>query len=465
MSPWVMPSRRCARTLAALGSVLVVSNLFAAPAATGAGDELFGQQWGLSKINAPAAWSAATGAGIRIGIVDSGIDLSHPDLAGKIVAAAACVDTNGSESQCAEGSPAQDIDGHGSHVAGIAAAQTGNGIGVAGTAPEAQLVVARVFKKNSAGDVTARLEDLQAGIRYVISRGAKVVNLSIGVDDIKLPVVGGGQSPLFDVVQEAWTRGGLPVIASGNSNQDLFGGSANYGQLNAIVVAATGKDDRLAAYSSSVGNAKWAMAAPGGNPANSSDNANMILSTYDGGRYAYLAGTSMATPFVSGVAALLFGQGMARQQVVDTLLNTADRTVSCGAGCKGRLDAAKAVGAAPRPSPGPTSAPPPPAAAAPRPSRTTPRPAAPVSKAAPATAPPTTAVTEPAVESVASPPPTSEAFGTTEPLIVGATPPADRGAATPVQAAAVAALLASSSGVAFTAAAAYRRRSTLTTWP
>jgi len=463
MSPLVMPTLRRAKTLAALGSACLLLSVVTAPPATSAGDELADQQWGLTRINAPTAWSTARGAGVRIGIVDSGIDLGHPDLKGKIVASAACVDTNGSESQCAEGSPAEDIDGHGSHVAGIAAAVTGNGTGVAGTAPDAQLVVARVFKKDSNGDVTARLQDLQAGIRYVIAKGAKVVNLSIGVDDIKLPVVGSGQSPLFDVVQEAWNRGGLPVIASGNSNQELFGGSANYGQLNAIVVAATGKDDRLASYSSSTGNAKWAMAAPGGNPASSSDNANMILSTYSGSRYAYLAGTSMATPFVSGVAALLFGQGVARQQVVDTLLNTADKSVSCGSGCKGRLDAAKAVAAAPRPAPSPAAAPATTAPAAARPARTAP-PAAP-RVTSPATQAATTTSAVPEAQQIESPPTTSEDFGTTKPLIVGAPSQNDDAAPTPLQAAGVAALIASTGGVAFTAAAAYRRRNTLMTWP
>ena len=442
-----MPSLHHARTLAALASAALLSSLFGAPSADSAGDELQSQQWGLGQIKVTSAWPSASGAGVRIGVVDSGIDLGHPDLAGKIVAAAACVDTNGTHAQCQEGAAAADIDGHGTHVAGIAAAVTGNTTGVAGVAPGAELVVARVFKKDGNGNVTARLQDLQAGIRYVVAHGAKVVNLSVGVDQTHLPILGTGNSenPMFDTVQAAWDTGALPVVASGNSNQELFGGSANYGVLDAIVVAATGKDDRLASYSSPVGNAKWAIAAPGGNPSSSSDNANMILSTYKDNKYAYIAGTSQAAPHVSGVAALLFAQGLNRQQVVDTILGTADKSVNCGSNCKGRLDAAKAVSAhASSGGPAPTAAP-----ATPAPTTRAPRTTTRVT-AAPVTAEP--AVTLPEV--VASPetlaPETTIAPALGDPVIFAAKPPlrtGGDGAPAPLKAAGVIALVGTVGGL------------------
>src|SRR2546423_11736233 len=111
-------------------------------------DPGFSRQWGLAKIGAPAAWSRATGAGIKIGIVDSGVDLSHEDLAGKVVAHADCVGAAGDPAKCKVGGDAgQDDNGHGSHVSGIAAATTNNGKGGAGVAPEAQLIMAKALSR------------------------------------------------------------------------------------------------------------------------------------------------------------------------------------------------------------------------------------------------------------------------------------------------------------------------------
>ena len=150
-------------------------------------------------------------------------------------------------------------------------------------------------------------------------------------------------------VEEVWTAGALPVIAAGNSQ---VYGTKGYGDLDAIVVGAVGPNDEVASYSTPIGNAKWGMVAPGGDPQNAQDVDRMILSTYAGDTctrveretcYAYLAGTSMAAPHVSAVAAMLFSKGVNRQAVVDTLLSTTD-PVDCGSNCQGRLNAAKALG-------------------------------------------------------------------------------------------------------------------------
>lgn len=335
-----------AATLLAAGLVVVALALPVAPARA-ADDPLVASQWGLTKVGAPSSWSTTTGRGIRIGVVDTGIDLTHEDLVGRVAAATNCLGTSGDTARCS--GTGQDDHGHGTHVAGVAAAIRGNGRGINGVAPDAQLVVAKVLRSDGSGSSA----DIVAGIRWVVDQGAKVVNLSLG-DEAFLGLVGtpdGGES-LADGLRYAWSKGAIPVLASGNNNEALVGGSANYGSLDAVVVGATDRHDRVARYSSPIGNAKWGIVAPGG--AADGNVANDIVSTYwFSGRansYATNAGTSMAAPHVSGALALLLAQGLGRDAAVARILDTADRGVSCGSTCRGRLDVARAVGASP-PSP------------------------------------------------------------------------------------------------------------------
>ncbi|HEV7863512.1 MAG TPA: S8 family serine peptidase, partial [Acidimicrobiia bacterium] len=301
------------------------------------------KQWGISAIGAPAAWAKTTGAGVRIGIVDTGIDLSHEDLAGQVAESTSCLETNGNPLKCT--GSAQDDFGHGTHVAGIAAALRDNGKGGVGVAPDARLVVAKVFR-----GATADESDVLAGIKWVVDHGAKVVNLSLGGAVFVMAATFG--SALTDGVEYAWHHGAIPVVASGND--DLFGvgiGSSEYGNMDAVVVGATGHDDRLADYSSPTGNAKWAVLAPGGTGGQAGAEADDIYSTYwskdKQNSYGYLAGTSMATPHVTGALALLLAQGLTKEQAVEKVLGTAD-AVSCGANsqhCRGRINVARATGA------------------------------------------------------------------------------------------------------------------------
>ncbi|TML75176.1 MAG: hypothetical protein E6G04_12780 [Actinobacteria bacterium] len=114
------------------------------------------QQWALTKIHADQAWTKTKGAGITIAIVDTGIDLTHPDLKSKVASHYDC--TSGS---CVTGSGAgNDDNGHGSHVAGIAAAVTGNGVGIAGVAPSARLMAVKVLDSQGSG----RCSDIVTGI-------------------------------------------------------------------------------------------------------------------------------------------------------------------------------------------------------------------------------------------------------------------------------------------------------------
>ena len=395
MGPMPLPRRAGVLVVSCLS---LVGSLGVGGPAAATNDPFWSRQWAPVKIGAPRAWEATTGAGIKVGIVDSGVDVAHPDLQGRIAANAACIGTRGASTSCAAGG-GTDVNGHGTHVSGIVAANKDNGIGTSGVAPSAQLVVARVFQ-NDAAD----LADVEAGIRWAVDQGAKVVNLSLGENVLLGGLLGGGGS-LAPVLNEAWSRGAIPVVAAGNAQ--LLSGSASYGNVNAVIVGATGPDDEIAGYSVSTGNAKWAIVAPGGNGAE----ARQIFSTYwqpgATGQYGFLQGTSMATPHVSASLALLLSRGVSQQQAVELLLASANKAVSCGATCAGRLDVGAAVAAA---GFTPSTTTPPPATAPPTAAPSTaPRPRATTAPRPPTTAAATTTTTAaPVPETTAAPAPVTE---------------------------------------------------------
>src|SRR5256714_286337 len=324
--------RGIALTLCAFISVGLV-----ATSAGASNDADFAKQWSLAKIGAPEAWAHTTGQGVRVGIVDTGVDLTHEDLAGRVVESISCVGANGDQAKC-NGS-AQDDMGHGTHVAGIIAADKDNGLGIAGVAPDAQLVVAKAL--SAAGSGTE--EDINAGIKWVVDHGAKVVNLSLGDPNFVFTSLMG--TGMRDGIEYAWQHGAVPVVAAGNTNLLGLGlGSSNYGDLDAIIVGATGPDDTVSSYSRPIGSAKSGILAPGG--AGDGNPDHDIWSTFwEKGKtndYKALAGTSMATPRVVGAVALLLAEGLTPQQAVERLINTSDSKVACD-NCKGRLDLAKAT--------------------------------------------------------------------------------------------------------------------------
>ena len=309
-----------AQAAAPCGPVPTAYETGGAPTGSSPNDPLLGRQWGLGQIKASGAWSrGALGAGTTIAVVDTGVDLNHPDLKDKLLPGVDLV----SDETCTPG--AQDLNGHGTHVAGIAAAATNNGIGVAGTAPAASILPVRVL--DAAGEGTG--EDIGAGIRWAADHGAQVINLSLGND---IPVV--DVTGIAPAVDYAWSRGAVIVAAAGNSTSPLCGFPA--ASAHAICVAATDSSGFPSYYSNFPlrPDGGLAVRAPGGDGLSGCEPDGNIWSTYWPGAsgndaeacapkgYEPLAGTSMSAPFVSGIAAMLRGAGLSNQQVIDCLERT-----------------------------------------------------------------------------------------------------------------------------------------------
>ena len=301
------------RALRASGLFRYVERNYVATVSSVPNDPLYVQQWGLPVVGAPEVWPVTRGAGVTIAVVDTGVDATHPDLAGRLVTGFNAIDGS---------SDSTDDNGHGTRMAGIASAVGFNGVGVVGVAPEAAVMPVKSLGATGSGTYA----DIARGIVYAVDHGARVINLSLG-----------GQvssSTLSDAVAYAIERGVVLVAAAGNFGVQAPSYPAAY--TDVIAVGATDEQDVRAAFSSY---GAWLdLVAPGVD----------ILTTNLGGGYADSSGTSPAAPFVSAAAALVLAINPALQphQVASVLALTDDDLGTPGFDPLygwGRLNIARAV--------------------------------------------------------------------------------------------------------------------------
>lgn len=323
---------------------------------TSVSDPMTGTLWGHNKIDAPGAWNKTNGAaGTVVAVLDTGIDLNHPDLASAVYRNTAEIAGNGIDDDgngfaddvhgydfLSNDSDPSDDNFHGTHVSGTIAAVV-NGSGMQGVAYGTQILPLKFLGARGSGS----LNDAIRAVNYTTLLKQRGVNITA----INASFGGGGYSQAFyDAIQSAGANGIVFVASAGNDNKSLDENNvypASYDLPNVVTVGSTQQDDTTSDFSNF--GTRVDIAAPG----------TAILSTVPGGGYGYLSGTSMAAPHVAGAIAMIkaTNPGFSMTQAIDALFSSAD--VVAGLNVQGgrRLNLAKAVGATPTPPavPAPTA--------------------------------------------------------------------------------------------------------------
>jgi len=290
-------------------------------------DPGFSLQWSLNQlydhdIDAPEGWNVHAGTGsVTIAVIDTGADMDHPDLAANIVPGWDFVNGDGNPDDDHYGS-------HGTHVAGIAAAIGNNGQGIAGVSWGAKIMPLKVLSASGSGSSY----DVAQAIYYAVNNGARVINMSLGATGSAWPC---NWTYVEDALNYAVSNGVLMVVAAGNDGQYGVNCPGAYDQVMAVG-ATTSSDTR--AYYSNYG-PRLDIAAPG----------DSIYSTLYGGSYGYKSGTSMATPHVAGLSALIWSlaPSLTDQEVRSIIESTANDLGTIGWDQyygHGRINVANALG-------------------------------------------------------------------------------------------------------------------------
>lgn len=247
--------------------------------------------WGVDRVDADLVWPVTIGTGVKVAVNDTGIDLNHPDLAANIKGGFNTIDPS---------LQPQDDEGHGTHVAGTIAATAGNGIGVKGVAPGVDLYAVKVL-----GPGGGYLSDIIEGLDWAVANDMDVVNMSYGG-----PSANRAEQA---AIRRAYNAGITLVAAAGNNYGGRVGYPGAYAEV--IAVSATTIDNKFAFFSSK--GKQVDLAAPGAS----------IYSTLWDDTYAFMSGTSMASPHVAGVAALVISAKgpLSPAQVKQRLQSTADK--------------------------------------------------------------------------------------------------------------------------------------------
>lgn len=273
-------------------------------------DPYLGSEWHIQKIGATTAWDSAFGTGVTIAILDTGVDGTHPDLAGSMVQGWNVYDNN---------SNTADVYGHGTKVAGAAAASANNGMGVAGVAGTAKIMPIRISDTTGAASFSA----MASGITWAADHGARVANISY---------VSADSAAVNSAASYMKSKGGLVTTSAGN-----YGTDALITPTTAMIpVSATDSNDAMASWSSF--GAFVALSAPGVG----------IYTTTNGGGYGSVSGTSFSSPVTAGVIALMMS-AKASLTSADVEILLYKSAVDLGATGRdayygyGRVDAAAAV--------------------------------------------------------------------------------------------------------------------------
>ncbi|WP_020409714.1 S8 family serine peptidase [Hahella ganghwensis] len=262
------------------------------------GDPFSSYQWHFDNVQAQQAWTLSTGEGVTVAILDTGLNNGGPDGIHCVVSPA---------SMLGNASGAHDGDGHGTHVSGTVGQSTGNGVGVAGLAHGSCIMPVKVLNDEGSGTFS----DIAAGIVYAVDQGAKVINMSLGID----ARFGITRDPVMDpALDYAYASGVTVVAAAGN---DGFRKNVSYPAIykTTLSVGATDYNNSLVRYSNQ--GTGLDLVAPGGNlsaDGNGDGYADGVLQeTFDGNGFGYwfYQGTSMASPHVAATAALLIANGTA----------------------------------------------------------------------------------------------------------------------------------------------------------
>lgn len=245
--------------------------------------------WASSILGVPDVWTQTRGETVKVAILDTGIDLDHPDLEDGIVAA-----------EDFTGDGVEDVNGHGTHCAGIVGARLNNS-GFVGVAPKCDLIIGKVLSNDGSG----AFHWIADGVLWAVEQGADIINLSLGGPF--------SSHRLYQAIHIALAKGVMVICAAGNEGslfQNSIGYPGRYGGV--LTVASHDENGNRSGFSSRGGEID--LMAPGSN----------IWSTFKEGGYAELSGTSMAAPFVSGLAALIVSKHRQTEENGTPLENNED---------------------------------------------------------------------------------------------------------------------------------------------